>query len=255
MFVATAGGRTAFQNFLTRQRRRRLCGACTLHRSRARHRPATCASIASSSTRRTPGASRPNVTLDYGVRYALYPPMTDKNNLLVDLRSVSLYRRAKRRTCANAACTAIDPQHRDPARSASSRRGVNSPFGDAHLRSSTRATSSRASGSRGIQRRPAQTIVRGAYGIYYDQPLVGIFEQNSFTMPPVVNNVTVTNPLLSQPGGGPIAVDHRLLRTISATATDFKNPRMHAVERRPAATALRRARLRTSATSARAATT
>ena len=37
------------------------------------------------------------------------------------------------------------------------------------------------------------TVLRGAFGIYRDQPLVGIFEQNSFTMPPIVNNVTFTN--------------------------------------------------------------
>ena len=46
------------------------------------------------------------------------------------------------------------------------------------------------------------TVLRGAYGLYFDQPLVGIFEQNSFTTPPVVNNVTFANARLGNPAAG-----------------------------------------------------
>ena len=53
------------------------------------------------------------------------------------------------------------------------------------------------------------TVLRSAFGIYYDQPLVGIFEQNSFTMPPVVNNVTFTNATLANPASGQTRDDHR----------------------------------------------
>jgi hypothetical protein len=66
--------------------------------------------------------------------------------------------------------------------------------------------------------------VRSAFGIYYDQPLVGIFEQNSFTMPPVVNNVTFSNPTLANPASGQTPATTGV-RTIIATATDFENPR------------------------------
>ena len=38
-----------------------------------------------------------------------------------------------------------------------------------------------------------KSMFRGGYGLYYDQPLVGIFEQNAFTNPPYVNTVTVQN--------------------------------------------------------------
>ena len=41
-------------------------------------------------------------------------------------------------------------------------------------------------------------ILRGAYGIYYDQPLVGIFEQNAFTTPPFVNNISLTGRVRAQ---------------------------------------------------------
>ena len=52
-------------------------------------------------------------------------------------------------------------------------------------------------------------MLRSAFGIYYDQPLVGIFEQNSFTMPPIVNNVTFTNPTLANPAQRADADDDR----------------------------------------------
>ena len=63
------------------------------------------------------------------------------------------------------------------------------------------------------------------YGIYYDQPLVGIFEQNAFTNPPFVNNVSTDAASLSNPGAG-IDADHVAACARSRrTATDFKNPR------------------------------
>ena len=46
-----------------------------------------------------------------------------------------------------------------------------------------------------------KSIVRGGYGLYYDQPLVGIFEQNAFTNPPYVNTVTLQNAVAVQPVG------------------------------------------------------
>ena len=50
-----------------------------------------------------------------------------------------------------------------------------------------------------------RTILRSSYGMYYDQALVGIFEQNSFTNPPFVNTVSISNPQLSNPGAGVMA--------------------------------------------------
>ena len=42
-------------------------------------------------------------------------------------------------------------------------------------------------------------LVRGGYGVYYDQPLVGIFLQNAFINPPFVTNPVVLNPLALEP--------------------------------------------------------
>ena len=69
-----------------------------------------------------------------------------------------------------------------------------------------------------------ETILRSAFGIYFDQPLVGIFEQNSFTMPPIVNNVVFNNPTLANPAAGQTPTTTGV-RAIIASGTDFKNPR------------------------------
>ena len=69
-----------------------------------------------------------------------------------------------------------------------------------------------------------KTVLRGAFGIYYDQPLVGIFEQNSQTTPPIVNTVRLTGGEAQQPGRRRDR-DHVGREAMQATATDFDNPR------------------------------
>src|SRR5262249_56597397 len=71
----------------------------------------------------------PNFTLDYGLRYGLYPALTDKNNLLSTFVP-SLYDKSKAPTCANAACTAVVPGTGDPLNGVIVA-GVNSPYGRA----------------------------------------------------------------------------------------------------------------------------
>src|SRR5207244_7992297 len=69
-----------------------------------------------------------------------------------------------------------------------------------------------------------RTIVRSAYGIYYDQALVGIFEQNSFTNPPFANTINLQNARLSNPGAGttPAATG---VRNLIGIGDNFTTPR------------------------------
>ena len=146
------------------------------------------------------------LTVDYGLRYSLYPPITDKNNLLVTF-DPSVYNAAAAPPFANAAGTLID-RTRGDLLVGIIQGGVNSPYGDGIYEFKKNSWQPRVGLAYDLSG-DGDTILRSAFGIYYDQPLVGIFEQNSFTMPPIVNNVTFTNATLSQPGERADADDHR----------------------------------------------
>jgi hypothetical protein len=216
----TAGGRTGFQNFLTGNRDG-LCGAtCTYSEAQidvTNHLRFNRYEMFAQDTFRI----RPTITLDYGVRYALYPALTDANNLLSTF-DPSRYDPTKAPTCANAACSAVIPGTGD-ALNGLIVAGINSPFGNAIYPTDKKNVQPRA----GISWDPAgdgKAIVRGGYGLYFDQPLVGIFEQNAFTNPPYVNTVTLTNASLSNPSAG-TAPGTTGLRSLIATSVPFKTPR------------------------------
>jgi len=220
-FVATTGGRTAFQNFITGNRDG-LCGAgCTYAEAQidvTNHLRFQRYEAFAQDTYRI----RPNVTLDYGIRYALYPALTDKNNIMSTF-DPSRFDPAKAPTCANAACSAVIPGTGDPLNGLIVA-GVNSPFGDAIYPTEKNNWQPRA----GVSWDPSgdgKSIIRGGYGLYFDQPLVGIFEQNAFTNPPYVNTVSLTNASLSNPSAG-LAPGTTGLRSLIATSTPFRSPRM-----------------------------
>jgi hypothetical protein len=218
-FVATTGGATAFQNFL----RGNVAGTCTgcsyteAERDVDVHLRFNRFEFYAQDTWRP--TSR--MTLDYGVRYALYPPLTDVNNLLVTF-DPSAYNAAQAPAYANAAGTLID-RTQGNLLDGIIQGGVNSPYGDGIYKFDKGSIQPRIGMAYDMSGTGA-TVLRSSFGIYYDQPLVGIFEQNSFTMPPIVNNITFTNPTLSNPASGQTATTTGV-RTISATAPDFKNPR------------------------------
>jgi Carboxypeptidase regulatory-like domain/TonB-dependent Receptor Plug Domain len=218
-YVATAGGPSAFQSFLSGNPTG-ACPQCSYTEAErdidVRLRFNRFEFYAQDTWR-----VRPNFTVDYGVRYSLYPPITEKNNLLLTFDPAA-YDAASAPTFANAAGTTINLDGNPLVGIVQA--GVNSPYGRGIYAFKKDNIQPRL----GFSWDPASsgdTIVRGAYGIYYDQPLVGIFEQNSFTMPPVVNNVTFLNPRLSNPTTGQTPTTTGV-RTIVASATDFDNPRM-----------------------------
>jgi hypothetical protein len=219
-FVATTGGPTAFQSFL-RGNTSAACAGCSYTEAERdidlNLRFNRFEFYAQDSWR--PSA---DVTVDVGLRYSLYPPMTDKNNQLVTF-DPTRYSAAAAPPFANPAGTLIDRTSGDLLVGII-QGGVNSPYGDSIYEFKKNSIQPRV-GVAWDMSGDGNTVLRSAYGIYYDQPLVGIFEQNSFTMPPVVNNVTFSNPSLSNPGSGQTSSTTGV-RTIIATGTDFENPRM-----------------------------
>jgi hypothetical protein len=218
-FVDTAGGPTAFQAFLSGNTAG-LCAACSYVEAErdidAQLRFNRFEFYAQDSWR-----ASATLTVDYGVRYALYPPMTEMNNQLVTF-DPSRYSDAAAPRFANAAGTLIDPTSGDMLVGII-QGGVNSPFGDGIYEFKKNALQPRV----GVSWDPTGdggTVLRGAYGLYFDQALVGIFEQNVFTTPPIVNNITFANPRLSNPAAG-LTPTTTGLRDIIATSTDFDNPR------------------------------
>ena len=218
-FVATTGGATAFQNFL----RGNAAGTCTGCSYTEAERDIDLNLRFNRFEFYAQDSWRPTsrLTFDLGLRYSLYPPITDKNNLLVTF-DPAVYNAAQAPPFANAAGTLID-RTQGNLLVGIIQGGVNSPYGDAIYKFDKGGIQPRAGMAYDLSG-SGNTILRSAFGVYYDQPLVGIFEQNSFTMPPIVNNVTFTNPTLANPASGQTATTTGV-RTISTTSTDFKNPR------------------------------
>ena len=199
---AAGGGRTAFQNFLTGNADG-LCGAtCTytepefevdsqfrwqplrvlragLVEGPARTSPSTsaCATSSTPASRTRTTSSRTSCP-----RSSTPPPRPRWSSA------------GRRRRWSWAAAT---------SRTASSSPGQNSPYGRRHLRHRQGQRPAPPRLLVGPRSDDGQTVVRGGFGIYYDQPLIGIFLQNAFVNPPFVTNPSVLNPLLSNPGAGP----------------------------------------------------
>jgi hypothetical protein len=164
---------------------------------------------------------RPNLTLDFGVRYQFFVPVTDENNVLTSF-DPALYNPAQVPTCTTAACTALVRGTGNELNGIAIA-GSTSRFGDSIYPSDKNNFSPRV----GIAWDPfkeGKTIIRAGYGLYYDQPLVGIFEQNAFVNPPYNNRATFsgTNVSFSNPSGG--ALGALPVRALIGTSPDFTTP-------------------------------
>jgi len=164
---------------------------------------------------------RPGLTLDYGVRYQYYVPVTDENNLLTSF-DPALYNSAAVPACATAACAAL------VRGTGNELNGIavadqTSRFGRAVFPSDKNNFSPRL----GIAWSPFgdnKTVIRAGYGLYFDQVLVGIFEQSAFVNPPFNNRASYTGAgvTLANPTGGTLGA--LPVRNLIANAADFQTP-------------------------------
>jgi hypothetical protein len=217
---AAGGGRTAFYNFLSGNADG-VCGnACSYAEAQndvTEHLRFNRYEMYAQDSWKPSG----NVTVDYGVRYSLYPPLTDANNVLTNFLP-SAYVAGNAPKCANAACTLINLGTGDPLNGIIVA-GKSSPFGNA-IYAFDKGDIQPRIGVTWDPQSTGRTIYRTSYGIYYDQALVGIFEQNSFTNPPYVNTVSILNPKLSNPGSGTTSTTGGVPALIG-NGDDFKTPR------------------------------
>lgn len=219
-FVGTPGGRTAFQNFLTGNRDGR-CTTCSYSEAEneilQNLRFNRYEMFVQDTWRAAPG-----LTLDYGVRYALYPQIVDANDVLTNF-DPSLYDPAQAPTYANASGSAVVRGTGSPVNGIVIA-GQNSRHGRGIYATDKNNFQPRAGFSWDPQRE-GRMMVRGGFGIYYDQPLVGMFEQNSFVNPPFANTVSLLNPSLSNPAAG-VAPGTVGVRNLIASSDPFDTPRM-----------------------------
>jgi hypothetical protein len=218
-FVA-GGGRTAFQNFL-RGNRDGGCGAgCTYseaERDVTNHlRFSRYEAYLQDSWR-----VRPNLTVDIGLRYSIYPGVTDQNDVLTSF-DPARYDPARAPRFANPAGTAIVAGTGDPLNGIVVA-GRNSPYGRRLHATDTDNFGPRGGFSWDVKG-DGRTVLRGGFGIYYDQPLVGIFEQNAFVNPPFNTSIALQNPSLANPAGG-VAPNTTGLRNLIASSDPFATPR------------------------------
>ncbi|MGI8545041.1 MAG: carboxypeptidase regulatory-like domain-containing protein [Aridibacter sp.] len=169
---------------------------------------------------------RPNITLDLGLRYQYFVPPYDKNDQLGSFDPF-LYDPVNPNTaCANTACTAFNPSFfsRDNGIGIAN---STSRFGRSIIPKDFNNFSPRV----GIAWDPfkdGKTIVRAGYGFYYDQALVGIFEQAAFLTPqfsPTASFTSTTSDVITfdNPGAGtPPGTLPRVF--VVAIAPDFETP-------------------------------
>jgi hypothetical protein len=217
---AVGGGRTAFQNFLTGNRDG-LCGSVCSYSEPTIEIPSQFRFQRYEFYVQDSWRVKPNVSLDFGIRYSLQPAVKDVNNILTNF-SPALYNRAQAPQFATAAATTL------LVGSGNFTNGIviadkNSQYGRGIYQLDKNNIMPRVGfswdkGGKGT------TVFRGGYGIYYDQALIGIFLQNAFTNPPFVQTPVVQNTQISNPGAGtsPTAVAPVAL---IASSDPFATPR------------------------------
>jgi carboxypeptidase family protein len=216
---AAGGGFTAFQNFL-RGNRDGACGAsCTYDEPQleiaSQFRWQRYEFYVQDSWR-----VNQKLRLDLGLRYSLQPGFTDKNDLLTNFVPARFDRAQAPQF--NADASRLVAGTGDPLNGIV-QAGVNSPYGRAVNNTDKNNFQPRLGFSYDVTG-AGTTIVRGGYGIYYDQPLMGVFLQNAFVNPPVNQNPRVLNPQLANPGAGS-AIGTLPISALIATSDPFDIPR------------------------------
>jgi hypothetical protein len=217
-FVATTGGPSAFQSFM-RGNANSACTGCTYTEAERdidlNLRFNRFEFYAQDTWRPTA-----RLTVDYGLRYSLYPPITDQKNQLVTF-DPSTYNAAQAPPFANAGGTLID-RTQGNLLVGIIQGGVNSPYGDAIYKFEKNSWQPRAgmaydlSGTATRSSAALRHLLRSAAGRHLRAELVhhaADRQQRRLHQPDAVQ---------SRAGQTPTTTG---VRAIIASGTDFKNPR------------------------------
>ncbi|HEY3138268.1 MAG TPA: adenylyl cyclase, partial [Blastocatellia bacterium] len=162
---------------------------------------------------------KPNLTVNFGLRWSLFRQPYDKKGELTNFVP-DLYDPAKALKI-DAATGNVIPGTGDPLNGIVIG-GKNSPWGNKIAPESYKDFAP-ILGFAWDPWKNGKTAIRGGYGLAYDTILVGILEQNIFGNPPFVNNVTISNTILTNPASVAPSIS-ALPKTIRGTPFDSSMP-------------------------------
>jgi Carboxypeptidase regulatory-like domain len=219
------GGFTGFQNFLRGNRDGRCASPCTYYEDaldvRSQLRFNTYEGYVQDIWR-----FRPNLTLNFGVRYSIETPVRDKDDLLLTF-SPQAFDPAQVPTFSDAFGSSTVLGTGNPLNGWIVAR-KNSPYGR-HIYAWDKNNVQPRVGFAWDPQRNGGTIVRGAYDVYFSPPLVSIFMQNlqSSFPSPLQRRIDVANASLSNPSSGTVVpATARPVGPQYATSDQFVTPRV-----------------------------